>query len=245
VQPCRRPPRTRTRTRRWLASPLPPRPLDGSYRAAMFDRSTAAGHGLDDGDPAPGQHERRHPCSPPRQDAGQSGLLHRRVVATTIGCCEVARSGPAYCLFIFGVTVRHRGTGQCGRGTPRPGCRCRRFAGCRARPGRRPRRWCRRRSWPTRPPIEVGPQVLGRVELRGIGRQPLHGQPVALGVQMGAHLVAPVRAHPVPQQQHLLAGVETLELLQHADEAVGIEAVGLQVSGPPSPRLQQNFWSQA
>jgi hypothetical protein len=53
VRPCRRPPRTRTRTRRWLASPLPPRPLGGSYRAAMFDRSTAAGYGLDDGDPAP------------------------------------------------------------------------------------------------------------------------------------------------------------------------------------------------
>lgn len=41
MRPCQRPPRTRTRTRRWLASPLPPRPLDRSYRATMFDRSTA------------------------------------------------------------------------------------------------------------------------------------------------------------------------------------------------------------
>jgi transposase len=37
----------------------------------MFDRSTAAGYGLDDGDPAPGQHKRRHPsdrvgCHRPR-----------------------------------------------------------------------------------------------------------------------------------------------------------------------------------
>jgi hypothetical protein len=61
ARPCRRPPRTRTRTRRWLASSLPPLPLGGSYRATMFDRSTAAGYGLDDGDPAPGQHKRRHP----------------------------------------------------------------------------------------------------------------------------------------------------------------------------------------
>jgi hypothetical protein len=38
---------------------------DGSYRAAMFDRSTAAGYGLDDGDPAPGQHKRRHPSGRP------------------------------------------------------------------------------------------------------------------------------------------------------------------------------------
>ena len=53
--------RTRTRTRRWLASPFPLRPLDASYRATIFDRSTAAGYGLNDGDPAPGQHKRRHP----------------------------------------------------------------------------------------------------------------------------------------------------------------------------------------
>jgi len=42
VRPCRRPPRTRTRTRRWLASPLPPRPLERSYRVTILDRSTAA-----------------------------------------------------------------------------------------------------------------------------------------------------------------------------------------------------------
>jgi hypothetical protein len=44
--------------------------------------------------------------------------------------------------------------------------------------------------------LEVGPQELDWVELGCLGRQPLHGQPGALGVQVGAHLVAPVRAQP-------------------------------------------------
>jgi hypothetical protein len=76
MRPCQRAPRTRTRTRRWLASPLPPRPLNGSYRATISDRS-AAGYGLDDGDPAPGQHKPRHPSG-----QGRSPICTQPPVAT-------------------------------------------------------------------------------------------------------------------------------------------------------------------
>jgi hypothetical protein len=56
--------------------------------------------------------------------------------------------------------------------------------------------------------LEVGPQLLDRVELEGVGGQPLDGQPVALAVEEGAHAGAPVRAQPVPEQDHPLAAVE-------------------------------------
>jgi hypothetical protein len=86
MRPCQRPPRTRTRTRRWPASPLPPRPLDRSYRATTFDRSTAAGYGLDDGDPAPGQHKRRHPSG-----QGRSPICTQPPVATRCVCIRHAQ----------------------------------------------------------------------------------------------------------------------------------------------------------
>jgi hypothetical protein len=40
--------------------------------------------------------------------------------------------------------------------------------------------------------LEVGPQVLDWVELGGIGGQPLSSQPIALAVEEGTQLGAPV-----------------------------------------------------
>jgi hypothetical protein len=46
--------------------------------------------------------------------------------------------------------------------------------------------------------LEVGPQELDRIELGCVGRQPLDREPVAVGIQVGAHLVASMRAEPIP-----------------------------------------------
>jgi hypothetical protein len=48
--------------------------------------------------------------------------------------------------------------------------------------------------------LQVGPQVLGWVELGSLGGQPLHGQPGTLLLQMSVHLVAPVGRQTVPHQ---------------------------------------------
>ena len=45
--------------------------------------------------------------------------------------------------------------------------------------------------------------------------------------------MAPVGTQPIPQQHHPLAGVEALELLQHADQGVGVVGVLLQVEAQP------------
>jgi hypothetical protein len=44
--------------------------------------------------------------------------------------------------------------------------------------------------------LEVGPQKLDRIELGRVGRQPLDREPVAVGIQVGAHLVASMCAEP-------------------------------------------------
>jgi hypothetical protein len=105
-------------------------------------------------------------------------------------------------------------------------------------------RWMPWRAWSatsdTVSPVKLASSVPLRLAHRystgfssGVGGQPLDGEPVALCVQMGAHLVAPGRQEPVPQQHHLVAGVETGQLLQHLDEAVGVVAVGLEVEAQP------------
>jgi hypothetical protein len=54
-----------------------------------------------------------------------------------------------------------------------------------------------------------------------------------LAVQIGAHPVAPVGAQPVPDEHDSLAGVEGPELVQDADEGVGVVAGLLQVETEP------------
>lgn len=44
----------------------------------------------------------------------------------------------------------------------------------------------------------------------GAGRQPLDREPVAVSIQVGAHLVASMSAEPIPQQHHLLTCVQPL-----------------------------------
>ena len=104
----------------------------------------------------------------------------------------------------------------------------------RARRGRRPRPRCRRRSWPARRPFRLAHRYLTGLSWR-VGGQPLDGEPVSLLMQVGAHLVAPVPAQPIPQQDHPLPLVEAGQLLQHPDQAVGVVAVGLQVQPQPGP----------
>src|SRR5829696_9541180 len=79
--------------------------------------------------------------------------------------------------------------------------------------------------------LEVTPQRLGRVELRGIAGQPLHHQPAALAGDPGLHEVAAVGRQPVPQQGRLLPTQEAPQLAQHADQAVGVVAAGLDMEG--------------
>ena len=81
--------------------------------------------------------------------------------------------------------------------------------------------------------LEVGPQILDRVELGRVGGQSLCSEPVVLAVEVGPHPVAPVRAQPVPDQHHPLAGVEAPELVQDRDEGVGVVAGLLQVKAQP------------
>jgi hypothetical protein len=84
------------------------------------------------------------------------------------------------------------------------------------------------------PPFQVGPQVFDRVELGRVGRQPFDLEPVSLLMQVGAHLVAPVGRQAIPQQHHPLPAIEAGQLLQHADQAVGVVGVLLQVKAQPS-----------
>ena len=78
-------------------------------------------------------------------------------------------------------------------------------------------------------PFRLAHRYSAGFDLGRVGGQPFHLKPVALGVKMSAHLVAPMGAQPIPQQHHLVAGIEAGQLLQHADEGVGVVAVGLQV----------------
>ena len=52
--------------------------------------------------------------------------------------------------------------------------------------------------------LQARPQALHRVQVGRVGGQPLDHQPVALGVQPGAHGRAAVGGQPVPQQRRLL-----------------------------------------
>jgi hypothetical protein len=81
--------------------------------------------------------------------------------------------------------------------------------------------------------LEIGPQILDRVELGGVGREPLSGEPVALAVQLGTHLGVPVRGEPIPDQHDSMAGVEGGELVEDADEGVGVTAGLLHVKAQP------------
>jgi hypothetical protein len=125
-----------------------------------------------------------------------------------------------------------RGTGRCGRGTRPPGPRLAdslnalrgRISDLSQGGGRQVRQLH---------VLEVGPQVFHRVQLGSVGGQPLGGEPGALAIQPGAHPGAPVRGQPIPQQDHLVAGIEASQLLQHRDEAVGVGAGLLQVEAEP------------
>jgi hypothetical protein len=81
--------------------------------------------------------------------------------------------------------------------------------------------------------LEVGPQIVDRVELGGIGGQPLGTAPVALAVQPGPHPGAPVGRQPIPDEHDSLAGGEAGQLLKHGDAAVGVIAGLLQLEAPP------------
>lgn len=56
----------------------------------------------------------------------------------------------------------------------------------------------------------------------------LQGEPVLLS-DPSTHGPAPVRTRPVPDQHHLLAFVEGLELLQYRDQIVGVVTARTQV----------------
>src|SRR5215217_7662503 len=79
--------------------------------------------------------------------------------------------------------------------------------------------------------LEVAPQRLGRVELRGIAGQPLHHQPMALAGNERPHLVAAMCRQPIPQHGRLLPTQEAPQLAQHADQAVGVVAARLDMEG--------------
>jgi hypothetical protein len=53
--------------------------------------------------------------------------------------------------------------------------------------------------------FEIAPDLLDRIEVGGVGRKPLDHQPVALALEEGLHLVAPVRRESVPDQGDLVA----------------------------------------
>jgi hypothetical protein len=51
-------------------------------------------------------------------------------------------------------------------------------------------------------PLAPGPQAFDRIQLRGIGREAMHCEPRALGLDVGAGLEAAVRVESVPEQDH-------------------------------------------
>jgi hypothetical protein len=54
--------------------------------------------------------------------------------------------------------------------------------------------------------LEVGPDALGGVQVRGVGGQADHGQPVGVGVDEGPHLHADLRVQVA--QMRITGGVE-------------------------------------
>src|SRR5262245_18890 len=86
------------------------------------------------------------------------------------------------------------------------------------------------------PALEVGPEPLGRVQLRRVAGQPPHFEPVLLLGQELLHRPAPVRGQPVPQEDHLLAAEVATQLANELDQrrVVVVAFAGLEVEPTPA-----------
>ena len=83
--------------------------------------------------------------------------------------------------------------------------------------------------------LQARPQALHRVQVGRVGGQPLDHQPVALGVQPGAHGRAAVGGQPVPQQRRLLPAKEASQLPKDFDQAVGVVLARADMEGQLAP----------
>src|SRR5262245_17653398 len=85
-------------------------------------------------------------------------------------------------------------------------------------------------------PLEVGPEPLGRVQLRCIAGQPPHLEPILLLGQELLHGPTPMRGQPVPQEDHLLAPEVATQLADELDQlrVVVVAFPGLEVEPAPA-----------
>ena len=83
--------------------------------------------------------------------------------------------------------------------------------------------------------FEVGPQALGRVEIGGVGGQPLDFEPATLSCKESLHDLAVVAAEAIPEQEHGPAAEGAAELVEKVDQAQVVVGVGPEVEVEPSP----------
>lgn len=86
--------------------------------------------------------------------------------------------------------------------------------------------------------LDVAPQGLDRIQLRGVGRQALDGEPGPLGGDVRAHAATGVRAQAIPQQDDPLPSEVALECPQEGQQGIcGIGARPSLEEQPSAPSI--------
>src|SRR5262245_19962859 len=85
------------------------------------------------------------------------------------------------------------------------------------------------------PALEVGPEPLGRVQLRCVAGQPPDLEPILLPGQELLHASAPVRGQPVPQEDHLLASEVAMQLAHELDQREVVVVAFARLEVEPTP----------
>src|SRR5260370_37467149 len=83
--------------------------------------------------------------------------------------------------------------------------------------------------------LEVGPHAFDGVELGGVGRKPLRGQPMSLGVEVRAHRFAAVAVETIPQQHDALAAEVRAQFTEELDKPLVVVGSRSQVEVQTRP----------
>ena len=71
--------------------------------------------------------------------------------------------------------------------------------------------------------LDVVPHAFGGIQIGGIGREPLDGEPRLAGHE-ARHVTAAMCGQAIPDQDDVLSLDEPAELLEESDEAFGVKA---------------------